>query len=193
MTGSRPTGPEKPPPVLNGKRQARPLAATRQQANSSWPPFHSMLERVDVLERAPVFFTLPESTIRKLARRVRQVMISAGGAIVYQGEPGDTIFFIESGRCRVVIERPPSASTVAVLGPGDFFGEASCVLGREQQASAIAQTDCRLVALDKQSMTSVVGRDTEFLDELRRLAHQRYRIFADTAVKATWGLALDEG
>jgi len=151
-----------------------------------------MLERVDVLERAPVFFTLAESTIRNLARRVRQIMIEAGGAIVYQGEPGDTIFFIESGRCRVIIERPPNAVTVAVLGPGDFFGEASCVLGREQQASVIAQTDCRLVALDKQSMTSVVGRDTEFLEELRRLAHQRYRTFADTAVQAAWGMLLDE-
>jgi pilus assembly protein CpaE len=192
MTGSRAIGPENPPPVLNGQRQARPLAATRQQANSSWPPFHSMLERVDVLERAPVFFTLPESTIRKLARRVRQVMISAGGAIVYQGEPGDTIFFIESGRCRVVIERPPSAVTVAVLGPGDFFGEAACVLGRDQQASVIAQTDCRLIALDRQSLSSVVARDSGFLDELRRLAHQRYRIFADTAVQATWGMLLDE-
>jgi pilus assembly protein CpaE len=151
-----------------------------------------MLERVEVLERAPVFFTLAESTIRNLARRVRQVMIAAGGAIVYQGEPGDTIFFIESGRCRVIIERPPNAVTVAVLGPGDFFGEAVSLLGRDQQASVIAETDCRLVALDKQSLTSVVGRDTGFLDELRRLAHQRYRTFADTAVQAAWGMLLDE-
>src|SRR5437879_1610479 len=192
MTGSRPTGPEKPPPVLNGKRQARPLPTTHRQASCSWPPFHSMLERFDVLERSPFFFTLPESTIRKLARRVRQVIISAGGAIVYQGEPGDTIFFIESGRCRVVIERPPSAVTVAVLGPGDFFGEAACVLGRDQQASVIAQSDCRLIALDRQSMNSVVGRDIGFVEELRRLADQRYRTFADTAVQATWGMLLDE-
>jgi Flp pilus assembly CpaE family ATPase len=192
VTGSRAIGPRNPPPVLNGERLARPFNRTREQADSSWPQYHAMLERVEVLERAPVFFTLPESTIRNLARRVRQIMIAAGGAIVYQGEPGDTIFFIESGRCRVIIERPPNAVTVAVLGPGDFFGEAACVLGRDQQASVIAQTECRLVALDKQSMTSVVGRDTGFLDELRRVAHQRYRTFADTAVQATWGMLLDE-
>jgi pilus assembly protein CpaE len=185
-------GPQNPPPVLNGHKLARPFNRTREQAASGWPPYHAMLERVEVLERAPVFFTLAESTIRNLARRVRQVMIAAGGAIVYQGEPGDTIFFIESGRCRVIIERPPNAVTVAVLGPGDFFGEAASLLGRDQQASVIAETDCRLVALDKQSLTSVVGRDTGFLDELRRLAHQRYRTFADTAVQAAWGMLLDE-
>jgi len=192
VTGAGAIGPENPPAVLNGVGRARPRTGTRQQADSSWPPFHAMLERVDVLERAPVFFTLPESTIRKLARRVRQVMISAGGAIVYQGEPGDTIFFIESGRCRAIIERPPSVVTVAVLGPGDFFGEAACVLGRDQQASVIAHTDCRLIALDRQSLTSVVGRDAGILDELRRLAQQRYRTFADTAVQATWGMLLEE-
>src|SRR5229473_6462862 len=192
VAGSRAIGPGNPPPVLNGQRLARPFNRTREQADSSWPPYHAMLERVEVLERAPVFITLAESTIRNLARRVRQVMISAGGAIVYQGEPGDTIFFIESGRSRVIIEHPPSAVTVAVLGPGDFFGEAACVLGHDQQASVIAQTDCRLIALDKQSLRSVVGRDTGFLDELRRLAHQRYRTFADAALQATWGMLLDE-
>ena len=192
MTGARAIGPGNPPPVLNGQRLGRNFNRTREQADSSWPAFHAMLERVEVLERAPVFFTLPESTIRNLARRVRQIMIAAGGAIVYQGEPGDTIFFIEAGRCRVIVERPPNAVTVAVLGPGDFFGETACMLGHDQQASVIAETDCRLVALDKQSMTSVVGRDTEFLDELRRLAHQRYRTFADTAVQAAWGMLLDE-
>jgi Flp pilus assembly CpaE family ATPase len=192
VSGSRAIGPENRPPVLNGQKPARPFTETRQQADRSWPPFHAMLGRVDVLERAPVFFTLSEGTIRNLARRVRQVMIAAGGAIVYQGEPGDTIFFIESGRCRVIIERPPSAVTVRVLGPGDFFGEAACVLGRDQQASVIAQTDCRLIALDRQSLTSVVARDTGFLDELRQLAHQRYRAFGDTAVQATWGMLLDE-
>jgi pilus assembly protein CpaE len=49
-----------------------------------------------------------------------------------------------------------------------------------------------LIALDRQSLTSVVARDPGFLDELRRLAHQRYRTFADTAVQATWGMLLDE-
>ncbi len=191
-TGSRGIGPENPPPVLNGERRTRPFTSTRQQADSSWPPFHAMLTRVDVLEQAPVFFTLPDSTIRKLARRVRQIMISAGGAIIYQGERGDTIFLIASGSCRVIIERPPNAVTVAVLGPGDFFGEAASVLGREHQASVIAQTECRLIALDWQTLSSVVSRDSGFLEELRRLAHQRYRTFADTAVQATWGMLLDE-
>jgi len=151
-----------------------------------------MLGRVAVLERAPLFFSLPESTLRNLARRMRQLAVSARGIVIYQGEPGDSIFFIESGCVNVIIERPPGSVTVAVLGPGDFFGEAACVLNRAQQGNVIAQTDCRLIALDRQSLNAVVGRDSGFLDEMRRVADQRYRTFADTAVQATWGLLLEE-
>jgi len=161
-------------------------------ADTGWPSYHDMLGRVAVLERAPLFFSLPEFTLRNLARRMRQLAVAARGIVAYQGEPGDTIFFIESGCVNVIIERPPGAVTVAVLGPGDFFGEAACVLNRPQQGNVIAQTDCRLIALDRQSLNAVVGRDSGFLDEMRRVADQRYRTFADTAVQATWGLLLEE-
>ena len=51
-----------------------------------------------------------------------------------------------------MIEKPPSIVTVAVLTEGDFFGEAACVLGRSQQASVYAQTECYLLAIDRQSL-----------------------------------------
>jgi len=170
----------------------RQFARASPASDSGWPTYHDMLGRLAVLERAPLFFSLPDSTLRNLARRVRQLAIAARGIVVYQGEPGDTVFFIESGCVNVIIERPPGAVTVAVLGPGDFFGEAACVLNRPQQGYVIAQTDCRLLALDRQSLNAVVGRDGDFMDEMRRVADQRYRTFADTAVQATWGLFLEE-
>ena len=40
--------------------------------------------------------------------------------------------------------------TVAVLSEGDFFGEGACLLNRPQQASVFAQTDCTLLAIDRQ-------------------------------------------
>jgi pilus assembly protein CpaE len=178
--------------VLSGERAQKQFAGARQTSDRSWPAYHEMLARVAVLERAAVFFSLPEATLRNLARRVRQLAVAARGIILYQGDPGDTIFLIESGTVSMVVERPPGAVTVAVLGPGDFFGEAACMLNRPQQGHFIAQSDCRLVALDRQSLQAVVGRDTGFMDELRRLADQRYRTFADTAIQATWGMLLNE-
>jgi MinD-like ATPase involved in chromosome partitioning or flagellar assembly len=153
-----------------------------------------MVSRLETLERASVFFSLPETTLRALARRVRRLTIPAGEMVVFQGEPGDTIFFIERGRCRVVIEKPPGVVTVAVLSEGDFFGEAACVLNRPQQASVYAQTDCYLLAVDRQTLhTVLMGNDSGAFDELRRVAEQRFTSFADTSVQATWGMLLEEG
>ncbi|HXN77979.1 MAG TPA: cyclic nucleotide-binding domain-containing protein [Candidatus Dormibacteraeota bacterium] len=192
VSGTRVIGPANPPPVLTGQKPGKRFSAPRQHADSSWPPNHVMLARVALLEQAPAFFGLPERTLRSLARRLRRITLGSGEAVVYQGEPGDSIFFIEHGRCRVMIERPPSVVTVAVLSEADFFGEAACLMNRPQQASVFAQTECTLYALDRQALHAVLGRDGELFDQLRTLAEQRFNLFADTAVQATWGMLLGE-
>ncbi len=175
----------------NGDRRRDPPLLQRHP-ETGWPAYHELLGMVAVLEQAPVFFTLPERTLRALARRVRRFTVAAGQMIVAQGEPGDSLLFIESGRCRVLVERPPSAVTVAVLTDGDIFGEGACLLNRPQQASVYAQTDCTLLSLDRQSLQVVLGRHRSVLDELRKLADQRHNAYADTTVQASWGMLLHE-
>ena len=182
-------GPAPGRPVLTaGEHREAPRRPDRP-----WPSFHDMVSRLSTLESAAVFFSLPEATLRALARRLRRIKVSAGDMIVFQGEPGDTIFIIERGRCRMVVEKPPSIVTVALLSEGDFFGEGATLLNRPQQASVYAQTDCYLLALDRQALhTTMAGREHPALDELRQVADQRFRAFADTSVQATWGLLLQE-
>jgi Flp pilus assembly CpaE family ATPase len=184
-------GPPRPVLAEGDRRPQQPIL--RRHPESGWPSFNDMVSRVAVLERAPVFFTLEEGTLRALARRLRRIRVASGEMILYQGEPGDTIFFIEQGRCRVVIERPPGVVTVAVLAEGDFIGDGACLLNRPQQASVYAQADCTLLGIDRQSLYAVLGnRDRAALEELRQVADQRFKVFADTTIQATWGLLLRE-
>lgn len=186
--------PGPPRPVLTSRGERGADRSAQKRSGPAWPSFHDMVSRLETLERAPVFFSFPEPILRALARRVRRISVKAGDTVLFQGEPGDTIFFIERGRCRVVIEKPPSLVTVAVLSEGDFFGEASTVLNRPQQASVYAQTDGYLLALDRQTLQNVLmGADSDMLGDLRRLAEQRYGAYADTSVQATWGMLLGEG
>src|SRR5438876_12023395 len=185
------SGPRRPALVTSDAFHAESPVQKRPEIPR--PSFHDMTSRLSAIERAPVFFTLSEEALRAIARRVRRMQIPAGEMVLCQGEPGDTIFFIERGHCRLVIEKPPSIVTVAVLTEGDFFGEGACVLGRSQQASVYAQTECYLLALDRQSLHAVMaGRDGDGLEELRRLAEQRFNLFADISVQATWGQLLEE-
>lgn len=178
--------------LATGERKASDQAA-QKRPDANWPAFHDMISRLAVLESAPVFFTMPESVLRALARRLRRIRVPSGELVLCQGETGDTIFFIEQGRCRVIVDKPPGAVTVAVLTEGDFVGEGACLLNRPQQASVYAQSECTLLALDRQSLFAVLGgRHHTFIEELRRLAEQRFLLFADTSVQATWGMLLHE-
>jgi Flp pilus assembly CpaE family ATPase len=157
------------------------------------PSLHEVIRRIAVLERAPVFFALPEKALRALARRVRRISVRAGDTVVYQGEPGDTIFFIEHGPCRVVLQHAPTEVAVAMLAEGDLFGEGACMLSRPQQASVYAQSDCALLALDRSSLFAVLGRDRDFLAELTTFARQRVDSFAAMESRAGWGAVHGEG
>lgn len=181
----------RPSLVLAEPRRADPPAPKRHDGPRV--SFHDMTSRLMTLERAPVFFAFPEAVLRGIARRLRRIKVSPGDMVVCQGEPGDSIFFIERGRCRMVVEKPPSIVTVAVFAEGDFFGDGAGVLGRPQQGSVYAQTETFLLALDRQALhLATSGLDADLMDELRRLAEQRFTVFADISVQATWGQLLDE-
>jgi Flp pilus assembly CpaE family ATPase len=173
-----------------GRRTGQP--GVRRRAERDRLAYRDMIGRVAVLERAPVFFGLDPSKRRLLASHLRRVSVAAGDVVLCQGEPGDTIFFIEQGRCRLVVERPPSLVTVAELAVGDFFGEAACVLDLPQQTSVYASADSTLLALDRQSLHAVLGRDQAVMGELRTIAEQRTSTFAETTAQAAWGMLLGE-
>jgi MinD-like ATPase involved in chromosome partitioning or flagellar assembly len=164
----------------------------RRRHESDWPAYRDMVGRVAVLERTPVFFALDQGTQRLLATRLRRVTVAAGDLVLCQGEPGDTIFFVEKGRCRLVVERSSSSVTVAKLAPGDFFGERACVLNRPQPASVYADSDCSLLALDRASLHAVLGREQAVLEQLGKVADERSSVFAEMTEQASWGMFLHE-
>ena len=56
-----------------------------------------------------------------------------------------------------------------------------------------AQSECIVLTLDRQSLHAVLGsRHASVIEELRRVADQRFRAFADTTLQATWGTLLHE-
>ena len=77
------------------------------------------------------------------------VEVPAGGVVFEQGERGELVYVIEDGRVEVLRRSPDGAEEVlAVLGPGDYFGELGPLLGFPRSATVRAVTPTRLVAYD---------------------------------------------
>ena len=83
--------------------------------------------------------------------------------IFRQGDPADAVFFLRHGKVKLsVTSKQGQEAIVAILDPGDFFGE-GCLAGQPlRMATATAMTDCTLVRLEKAAM--------------ERLLHQKHHI-----------------
>jgi CRP/FNR family transcriptional regulator, cyclic AMP receptor protein len=83
--------------------------------------------------------------------------------IFLQADPADAVFFLERGKVKLtVISRQGKQAVVALLGPGDFFGE-GCLAGQpHRMATASTLADCVLVRMTRAAIVRVLHEEPEF-------------------------------
>jgi len=88
-----------------------------------------------------------------------------GTAIFTQGDPADAVFFVQRGRVKLtVLSRQGKQAVIALLGPGEFFGE-GCLAGQPMRmATASALTECSIIRLAKPLMVQALHRDAVFAE-----------------------------
>jgi CRP-like cAMP-binding protein len=102
----------------------------------------------DFLETIPIFAGLNRAALAEIARSVEEGAFRTGEIIVREGEAGNRMFIIRSGRVEIVKHLAQARETVlAVLGPGNFLGEMSIIECVTRCASVRALEDSFLFAL----------------------------------------------
>jgi len=83
--------------------------------------------------------------------------------IYAQGDPADAIFYIISGTVKIsVISEHGKEGIVAILRPGDFFGE-SCLSFRRTRATTVtAASACEIVRLGQATAIRALQEDPAF-------------------------------
>ena len=83
--------------------------------------------------------------------------------IFRQGEAADAVFYIEQGKVQItVVSEEGKERVVAMLEPGQFFGE-GCLTGQPLHlATASAMTECATVRIEKNTMVRALRDDPEF-------------------------------
>jgi len=85
-----------------------------------------------------------------------------GFSIVEQGEPADSLYMVLSGQADVLRETPDgSLNSLAVLGPGDFFGEEGLAYHRPRNAHVIAREGVTCLVFAPGTPTAFAGRGVE--------------------------------
>jgi CRP/FNR family transcriptional regulator, cyclic AMP receptor protein len=83
--------------------------------------------------------------------------------IFAQGDRAEVVFFIERGKVKLtVLSRQGKQAVIAILGPGNFFGE-GCLAGQPfRMSTATAMTDSAIVLIPKQTMIRALHDDAGF-------------------------------
>jgi CRP/FNR family cyclic AMP-dependent transcriptional regulator len=82
-----------------------------------------------------------------------------------QGEPADSVFYIQSGKVKkTVLSEQGKEAVVALQGTGDFFGE-GCLTGEPLRLATVsAMTECVIVRISKADITLVIHEEPAFAE-----------------------------
>ncbi len=101
-------------------------------------------------------------------------LVKAGNDIIHQGDEPDKFYIIVKGNVEVISQQADDAEKVlAVLGPGDYFGEVGMVLGSQRLATVRAVTDVHLMVMDAETFRHWVDSSPIISDEINSLVAQR--------------------
>jgi len=99
-----------------------------------------------------------------LGRKI--VQLKAKGIFFSQGNPADSIFYLQTGRAKLaVVSKEGKEATISLLTAGDFLGEESLAsVGGLHMASATAVTACTAMRVERSEMIRVMHEEHAFSD-----------------------------
>jgi len=112
----------------------------------------------------------------------RTISTYRNNQIVYaQGSPADSVFYIQKGKAKVTVtSEQGKEAVVAVLEPGDFFGEGCLNNQTLRMATVVALTECVIVRMEKGNITRVIHEEPAFAELfIAHLLHRNSRVEAD--------------
>ena len=92
---------------------------------------------------------LPPAHIHELLERFERIKAKKGQVLIREGDPGDSYYLIESGRCQVSKLVGGAEVVLAQLRAGDGFGEEALVTDAPRNASVTMNTDGTVLRLAK--------------------------------------------
>lgn len=122
----------------------------------------------ELFESVDLFQPLGDAARKTLAQRARTQLYGVHEEIVQQGAPGNSLYLIISGRCRVFVfaESETVPRPVALLSQGDFFGEMSLLTGAPRTATVVAEEETECLVIDKGDVKDLLLAKPQIVEQL---------------------------
>jgi CRP/FNR family transcriptional regulator, cyclic AMP receptor protein len=131
---------------------------------------------LEALRSVPLFASLDDDAARELRSLLSDKRVPQNTRLFRQGDKGDAMYLIESGRVRISIRDEEEQEVIlAELAQGDFFGEMSIIDGRQRSADAKVIEDAQLAILSREAFLSFVRSNADVALEMLSALTDRLR------------------
>ena len=128
------------------------------------------------VNKAPLFAALDVESAAALRSSMVEVKARKGDVIFREGEPGDRLYVITSGKVTLGHGSNDGRETlIALLGPGDMFGELSLFDPGARTATATALTNATVLGLSREALRPLLISRPEVAEKLLQALAQRLR------------------
>ena len=105
--------------------------------------------------------------------------------IVRQGDEGNCMYVIQTGKVEVIKEEQGKKICLGVLGKGEFFGEMALFERESRSATVLAQGEARILTIDKRTLLRRIQEDPTLAFQLLEKLSQRIRELNAKLIRAT--------
>ena len=97
-----------------------------------------------------------ETLFQKFGREIPK-----GTVLFREGEPGKEMYVLQSGKVAISKKVRDVEKVLAILGPGEFFGEMAIIANKPRNASATVAEDAKLLVIDPKTFESMIRGNAE--------------------------------
>jgi CRP/FNR family transcriptional regulator, cyclic AMP receptor protein len=106
------------------------------------------MDIADFLATVPLLSRIAPDELRRFGDITREKQYTKGSVILFEDDPGDSLFIVREGRVKVVLVAEDGREVIlGVLGVGEHFGELSLIDDQPRSAHVIAMEDATLLVL----------------------------------------------
>lgn len=138
-------------------------------------------DTTDILKNIPLFKGLNNRQIKSVAGGCVSRKFSEGEKMVEQGDGGEGIFIIVSGRAEAIREMANGEKrSVNTFGPHDYFGELALLNEGPRTAAVIARSEVDCLVLTRWDFLALLKKDAEMATAVAQEIARRFRNALDT-------------
>lgn len=153
-------GPEARPSAVLG-RAAAPTNAACARGAPVLPTLNGSGSLASFLRAVPMLADAPPDSLARLARSATIVRLRGGEVLFREGEQGDSLFLVGSGRLEAVRGTGGDEDILRTLRPGDVLGELAVLTGGRRAATVRARRDTVLVRVERDGFRAVLHETPE--------------------------------